>query len=328
MSAATPRHPGDQQAHAEPGCAGSANPPRSYYGKPIINRPVWTWEIPTYFYAGGLAGVAASLAAVSQHTGPPDLAKASARVAAAGALAAPPLLISDLGRPSRFHHMLRIVKPTSPMSLGSWLLAGFVPSQAIATILSELDQASRLGRLLQTAAGVAGPLMSTYTAALLANTAVPVWHEARRSLPFTFAGSSLASAGAAVTLTAPSAAMPPARRLAIVGGLLELGADAITERHLGWLGEPLTRGVAGRWRKLGQALTSAGTAATAASVFIHRRQRTVATIGALMTLSGAACQRWAIFKAGFPSADDPSYTVGLQRQNIKTHRDEGLMPEL
>lgn len=316
VSAAAPRHPGDQPDHADPGHADSGHPPRSYYGKPIINRPVWTWEIPTYFYAGGLAGVAASLAALSQHTGPPDLAKASARIAAAGALAAPPLLISDLGRPSRFHHMLRIVKPTSPMSLGSWLLAGFVPSQAIATVLSELDQAPRLRRFLQTAAGVAGPLMSTYTAALLANTAVPVWHEARGRLPFTFAGSSLASAGAAVTLTAPSAAAPPARRLAITGGLLELGADASTERHLGWLAEPLTCGVAGRWRKWGRGLTAAGTAATAASAFTHRQQRTMATIGALMTLGGAACQRWAIFKAGFQSADDPSYTVGLQRQNI------------
>lgn len=316
MSAAAPRHPDDQQDHADPGRAGSGRPPRSYYGKPIINRPVWTWEIPTYFYAGGLAGVAASLAAVSQHTGPPDLARASARVAAAAAVAAPPLLISDLGRPSRFHHMLRIVKPTSPMSLGSWLLAGFVPAQAIATVLSELDQAPRLGRFLQTAAGVAGPLMSTYTAALLANTAVPVWHEARRTLPFTFAGSSLASAGAAVTLTAPSAVTPPARRLTIVGGLLELGADAISERHLGWLAEPLTRGLGGRWRKLGRALTVAGTAATAASAFTYRQQRTVSSIGALMTLGGAACQRWAIFQAGFQSADDPSYTVGLQRQNL------------
>src|SRR5256885_7097917 len=35
--------------------------PRSYYGRPVVKPPVWTWEIPTYFFTGGLAGASASL---------------------------------------------------------------------------------------------------------------------------------------------------------------------------------------------------------------------------------------------------------------------------
>lgn len=294
----------------------SATDPRSYYGRPIINGPVWTWEIPAYFYAGGLAGASAALAALSRRMGHHELARASSRVAAAGALAAPPLLVSDLGRPSRFHHMLRIVKPTSPMSLGSWLLAGFVPAQGAATLLTELERAPRLAGAFQAAAGGAGPLMSTYTAALVANTAVPVWHEARHTLPLDFAASSLATAGAAAVLTGPPAAGPPARRLAVTGGVLELLSGAVTERRLGWLAEPLRSGAAGRWRKLGRALTAAGTAVTAGAARTPRATRAAASGGAALLLAGAACQRWAIYKAGFASADDPAYTVEPQRRRI------------
>ncbi|MDQ3456389.1 MAG: polysulfide reductase, partial [Actinomycetota bacterium] len=53
----------------------------------------------------------------------------------------------------------------------------------------------RLGRLAGAGATVLGPAMTTYTAVLLAATAVPGWHEAHRELPFVFARSALASAG-------------------------------------------------------------------------------------------------------------------------------------
>ena len=42
-----------------------------------------------------------------------------------------------------------------------------------------------------------GPLLATYTGVLLADTAVPAWHEAYRHLPFLFAGGAMTSAGAA-----------------------------------------------------------------------------------------------------------------------------------
>ncbi len=94
----------------------------SYYGRPILKEPVWTWEIPAYFFFGGMAGAAAPFALLSELRGDEALARRAWLVALAGAAASPPLLIADLGRPERFHRMLRVIKPTSPMSVGSWIL--------------------------------------------------------------------------------------------------------------------------------------------------------------------------------------------------------------
>jgi len=93
--------------------------------RPIIKAPVWTWEIPIYFYVGGLAGASAGVARLAEARGNDALADRAAAVAAAGAAVSPALLISDLGRPARFLHMLRMFKVTSPMSIGSWTLAAF-----------------------------------------------------------------------------------------------------------------------------------------------------------------------------------------------------------
>ena len=143
--------------------------------------------------------------------------------------ASPPLLISDLGRPERFHHMLRVLKPTSPMSVGSWILGASSTAIALATARSVLGWFPRLGRAAG-ATAVLGPALSTYTAVLVADTAIPAWHEARRELPFVFAAGSAMSAGSAVALAGGGA---PARRLALVGAAGELAATTAMERRLG-----------------------------------------------------------------------------------------------
>lgn len=298
-----------------------ADEPRSYYGKPVINQPVWTWEIPTYFFAGGLAGGSALLAAVADRGGRPALARAARRVGAAGALASPPLLIADLGRPARFHHMLRIVKPTSPMSVGSWLLAVFVPAHIGSAVLSELAALPRLQRLLQGAAAGMGPAMATYTAVLFSDTAVPVWHEARGTLPFVFGGSAVASAGAAALLSAPADELGPARRLALSGALVELGATKVMERQLDGLAEPYHSGVAGRWSNAAKAMSAVGGGLLWASTMTSRRRAAIARAGAALLLAGSACGRWAVYKAGFQSANDPKYTVEPQRRRIRERAD-------
>src|SRR5205823_2044949 len=97
---------------------------RSYYGRPIIKEPVWTPEIPIYFFTGGMAGASATLAFVAGELGHETLARRGWAVALGGAAVSPALLISDLGRPTRFLNMLRMFKVTSPMSVGSWILVG------------------------------------------------------------------------------------------------------------------------------------------------------------------------------------------------------------
>ena len=132
------------------------------------------------------------------------------------------LLAADLGRPERFHHMLRVAKPSSPMSVGTWILVAYGPGNGLAAA-AELWPASRRatlpGRLLRLAARLAGlsaaaaaPGVASYTAALLSQTAVPARHEARRELPFVFTGSAAASGGALGMLLAPVAEAGPGRR--------------------------------------------------------------------------------------------------------------------
>jgi hypothetical protein len=273
----------------------------SYYGRAILKQPTWTWEVPFYFFFGGMAGAAAPFALACELRGDEDLARRAWLVALGGVAASPPLLVSDLGRPERFHHMLRVFKPTSPMSVGSWILASSSAAIALATARSVLGWFPRLGRAAG-ATAVLGPALATYTAVLVADTAVPVWHEARLELPFVFAAGATMSAGSAVALAGGGA---PARRLALAGAAGELVATTTMERRLGDLGEPYREGAAGRLARAAKALTATGAALMATTR--HRR------VGAGLMLAGAAATRWAVYKAGQQSAADPKYVVGPQR---------------
>jgi polysulfide reductase-like protein len=280
----------------------------SYYGRPILKAPVWTWEIPTYFFFGGMAGAAAPFALISELRGDEALARRAWLVALAGVAASPPLLISDLGRPERFHHMMRVLKPTSPMSVGSWILGASSTAIGLATARSVLGWFPRLGRAAG-ATAVLGPALSTYTAVLVADTAIPAWHEARRELPFVFAASSAMSAGSAVALAGGGAA---ARRLALAGAAGELAATTAMERRLGELGEPYGEGEAGRFARAAKAMTAAGGLVMA----LRGRRRAGRMAGAGLMLAGAMATRWSVYKAGFQSAADPKYVVAPQRARV------------
>lgn len=284
---------------------------RTYYDRPVIKEPVWTWEIPWYFFAGGLAGASSLLAAFARVAGDHDLARVAKRTALAGTAVSPVLLIMDLGRPERFHHMLRVVKLTSPMSVGTWTLLLFSAAQGASTVLEELGWWPRLRALADVGAAATGAVMATYTAVLFSDTAVPVWHEARRDLPFVFAAGAASSAGAAALLLGRGD-RGPARRLATGGALAELAAVEFMQHRLGDLAEPYERDDAGRYATAAKWLTAAGGALTG----LGRRSRAARVIGAGLLLGGAVCQRWAVYRAGFLSARDPKYTVGPQRARV------------
>src|SRR4029453_11960930 len=147
------------------------------------------------------------------------------------------------GRPEGFPHMLRLFKPTSPMSMGSWVLAGLGPSAVNAAVSEWFGIFPRLGRVAEVVSGLLGPALATYTAVLVANTAVPVWHEAGRELPLVFAGSARARAGAATPLLTPAADAGPAPPLAVPAAVVELAAGQVMEHGLGELAEPYHQGV-------------------------------------------------------------------------------------
>jgi len=284
--------------------------PRTYYDRPVVKEPIWTWEIPWYFMFGGLGGASATLAYAAERSGNEELAKWAWVNALAGMGVSPLLLTSDLGRPMRFLNMLRVFKVTSPMSLGSWLLTANILATAPATVGSATGRFQHARRLFRPVSALLGPAVATYTAALVSNTAIPVWSEARLELPFVFAAGSAASAGAAAAAVAEPKAAGPARRLAIGGAVAELATEQVMEWRLGELGEPYHKGPAGRYAKAARALTGAGAVVLAAG----GRRRMGAVAGAALTLAGVTCLRWSVFKAGSQSAADPRYTVGPQRE--------------
>jgi DMSO reductase anchor subunit len=301
------------------GGPGSLVPPgevRSYYGCPVLKPPVWKKEIAGYLFTGGLAGASSVLAGAARLSGRPGLAGAARRVALGGALMSPALLIKDLGKPERFFNMLRVVRPTSPMNMGSWLLSTYGSSAGAAAVLDMAGVLPGVGRMADAAAGVTGALLTTYTGALLADTAVPAWHEARGQLPFLFAAGAATSAGAAATiltaLSAPAEA-GPARRLALAGLVAEQAAMQAMERRLGPLASPYHEGAAGRWKKAADLLGLAGGVTLAAA---GRRRRAAAVAGGGLLLASALATRFAVFKAGFQSAEDPEATIGPQRARL------------
>src|SRR5438309_9914665 len=156
-----------------------------YYGNPLLKPPVWTWQVPLYFFAGGVAGAAANIAFVAHALGrDPSLVRMALWIALSGAVASAPLLIADLGRPSRFLNMLRVFKLRSPMSVGAWTLVGFV-SGASATAFAQIMQ-DRYGpslplRVIENAGQAVslafGLPFSNYTGVLIGASAIPVWNE-------------------------------------------------------------------------------------------------------------------------------------------------------
>ncbi|HSC50551.1 MAG TPA: NrfD/PsrC family molybdoenzyme membrane anchor subunit, partial [Gaiellaceae bacterium] len=223
----------------------------------------------------------------------------------------PLLLISDLGRPERFLNMLRVFKVTSPMSVGSWILAFSSAASSASAFLNTIGRLKRTADLARTASAASGAPLAIYTATLISDTAVPVWHEAQRELPFLFGSSAVASAGAAAAAAMPPAEAGPARRLAVGGVLLENAVFKLMEKRLGMVGEPYSKGEAGKYKKLAEGCTLGGAALLGT---LGRRSRLAAVTGGALVLAGEVAVRWSVFKAGFQSARDPKYTVEPQRE--------------
>jgi hypothetical protein len=281
-----------------------------YHGRPVLKPPVWKPEVPVYFFSGGLAGASATLALAARRAGRPALARSATFTSLVGLAAGPPLLISDLGRPARFLNMLRVLKVTSPMSIGTWVLTA--TAGAVGTAAA-CEATGRLPRVRSTAEGVGGllgPALATYTGVLLADTAIPVWHEARRELPFLFAAGAAASAGAAVSLTAPEPDAGVARRLGVGAALAEAGVMRLMTTRLGPLARPYQEGMPGQARRLAETLSVGG------ALLMATPQRLLRRTGAVLVLGGALATRFAVAEAGKSSALDPAATVGPQRERL------------
>lgn len=291
----------------------------SYYGKPILNKPTWQApDIAGYLFLGGLAGAGGTIAAAAQASSRPGLARVMKTGSAAAAGLSLVALVHDLGRSSRFLNMLRMFKPTSPMSVGSWILAGFAPLAGAAAVSEATGVLRPVGRAAAYGAGALGPALATYTAALVSNTAVPAWHGGHREMPFVFAASATSAACGLGLLAAPSDETEPVRRLGAAAGLAEMSASKLMEQRMGLAAECYHEGVAGRLMKASEALTTVGVVAAMAG----RRSTLLRRASGAALIAGSALARFGIFKAGVASAEDPKYTVVPQRERLERRKAE------
>src|SRR6516164_436800 len=113
-----------------------------YAAGPVTKAPAWhglvAWDLLFNNLTTGLFLVAAVAELVAPEVFTP-VAKVAYPVALGLLLADLVCLVLDLGDPLRFHHMLRIFKPTSPMSLGTWCLTVYSLPLTVAAALSLLS---------------------------------------------------------------------------------------------------------------------------------------------------------------------------------------------
>jgi formate-dependent nitrite reductase membrane component NrfD len=316
------------------GAQGGDRVGEGYYDYPVVRRPVWTWEVPAYFWLGGMAAGAYSTASLAQCFGSADdrqIAADGFYVAAAALVPCAPLLVADLGRPDRFHHMLRIFKPLSPMNLGAWTLTGFTPLAFLRAASHANDTGLLRGPLaaltrplpkplLELTGTVLGLVLAGYSGVLLAATNIPLWAKSKL-LGGVFMASAMSSGSAAVTLAAARRAAPDAtlHRLARVESVASLGEAAMLTGYLvqsGKTARPLTTGRLAPPFWLGA--VGAGTLLPLLLHSVARRRRgralrTVSAVAAGCAIAGSLALRWSIFEAGKASSEDQAASFELSR---------------
>ena len=296
---------------------GAVNPAETgYYGLPLLKPPTWTWEVPLYFFLGGISGTSACIAIAAQIFGAPiNLIRMALWMGLIGASICPALLISDLGRPLRFLNMLRVFKWRSPMSMGSWILVGFSGCVFVAVVGIELVARGYgypiivavlwLGEI---SAALTGLLLASYTGVLIGATAIPVWHEHRRLLPAHFLTSGL---GGAVGILELAGFLIPATQIL---GFATSGAETVIEIYLtvrkGVADKPLHHGISGSTLRIAGMLE--GPAALLIRAVWHAEPwgRYAAAICFLL---GALMSRYAWIWAGRESSHDTETLFKLQR---------------
>jgi hypothetical protein len=277
---------------------------------------VWTWEVPLYFWLGGIAGGSSFVALAAEIVGDEHTATVARRVTLGAAVPCAPLLVMDLGRPERFLNMMRIFKPRSPMSMGAWCLAAF-SSTAGAAVGADLIGRRREARALTAVTAFLGTYLGSYTGALLASTAVPVWARSRLFLPPIFVCTAAATGAAAnrLVLAATGTEVGHPSRTAL--GTVETGAMAtelvlssLNERRLGRFGEALDSGRADRLFELAKWSVRGGLALRFAR---KRGGPWTHHVASVLYLLGGLSFRFAWVEAGRNSAHDDEAVARMAR---------------
>jgi formate-dependent nitrite reductase membrane component NrfD len=295
--------------------ARTGDPPAIVQG-PVMKAPVWTWEVPLYFWFGGMAAGASFVALACDLAGDDDSARVARRVAVGALAPSPPLLIMDLGRPERFYNMLRIFKPRSPMSMGSWCLTLF-GGLASGAVGADLLGRRRTAQALGAGTAVVGGYLGSYTGVLLASTAVPVWARSRLTLGPIFVSTATLTGASAVRLVLVATGQPPGHPTREALGRVESGAMAaelvlseINHHHLGRLADVLEDGKGAGWFKRAKWLARGGLALR----LLGRRGGTLPHhVASVAFMAAALCFRFAWVLSGRSSAADDEAVARMAR---------------
>jgi hypothetical protein len=288
---------------------------------PFIKGPVWTWEVPLYFWVGGVASGSAFVAAACDAANDRRSARIARKVALGSVLPAPALLIADLGRPERFLNMLRIFKPRSPMNMGAWCLVMF-SGTATGSVAADGFGRPRLASALGAVTALLGGYLGSYTGVLLATTAVPVWGRSRLFLGPVFVATATATGAAATRLVLVARGLPPGhptrsalRMLETTAMVAELGLSGINKRRLGPLSQPMRQGTPGRLFRLAESTVVLGLAAQ----LLQARRRDGGwseNLASLLFLGGGLAFRYAWVEAGRASAADHEAAAAVGRGRL------------
>lgn len=304
-----------------------------YYGIPMLKRPLWHWHIALYFFFEGVSAGSFLMASLADLFGGGRLRKLSRAgyyVSFISLVPCPPLLIADLGAPKKFHHMLRVFKPSSPMNLGAWSLAAYSVPLQMMTLRQLADDTDlfpkpikkMLGLIPVRLAGILGipcaVLMVSYPGVLLSTTSTPVWSRTRL-LGALFSSSSIATGAAATSLALALTGKdnaPAIRRLDKVKRLAGLFEVALLAGYLftsGKAARPLLKGRYA-WHTLLAGTSAATPLLLPAKTPVEPSEKPAgkrgknflpAILGSALTLAGGFALKWAITYAGRKSAEDP-----------------------
>jgi formate-dependent nitrite reductase membrane component NrfD len=313
----------------------------SYYDVPVIHKPHWKWLIIIYFFLGGISSASYVIASIAELFGGRDgkpITRVGRYLSLVALIPSPILLILDLGRPERFHHMLRIVKLRSPMSVGTWgltIFGGFCTLSALIQAARDglLARPRRIQRVLlalpsktiNVLGGVFGFFVGGYTGVLLGVTAVPLWAKNALLLGPLFLSSAMSSGCAAITLVLSlvrgtrHSTIQRLERLDTLTLLAELGLILSVRANAGRvIARPIREGHLGRifrWGVLGSGILAPLVLQIASLLRGHRRSRSTTILSSLLTLTGGFLLRYVIVMAGRASADDPHATFAFARND-------------
>jgi formate-dependent nitrite reductase membrane component NrfD len=296
----------------------------TYYNRPLLKMPHWdNWNVVTYLFLGGVMGGLGVIGVLTSPKRESDrkLKRTLAVTSLVLAAANPAVLVTHLGRPERFLHMLRIVKVKSPMSMGVWGLVLYSGAASM-NVMRALALHGVLPRWMRFLApsffapvqALFGAFIMGYTGVLISATANPLWSSGKRHIPVTFVCSSMSSACALSsllsTLEGNTEVTHKLERLEMLASTAELFALMSFERCAGEYGKALFSGASGE--RLRNYTIRTGILAPlalnllGAIVPLPKPVNAVRTvIASVLTLVGGYILRDTVVRAGRVSVQDP-----------------------